>query len=121
MKVVGEIWPKDKGKLNTVVNSVEKGQEGRWLMSCTGHSFSRKETRFALFLSRQMTMYFPSGSNLQHSSKPPFVLNHSPIKSASTDYRNHQRHLVYLTPIFWARGKQQFCDPDQRSSSGGYP
>ena len=51
MKVVGEIWPKDKGKLNTVVNSVEKGQEGQWLMSCTGHSFSRKETRFALFLS----------------------------------------------------------------------
>jgi GTP-dependent phosphoenolpyruvate carboxykinase len=56
MKVVGEIWPKGKGE-NTV-NGIVKGQEGQWLMSCNGHSFSRKETRFALIF--VTTKYFRS-------------------------------------------------------------
>jgi hypothetical protein len=47
MKVVREIWPKGKGG-NTVIG-IAKGQEGQWLMSCTGHSFSKKETRFAFY------------------------------------------------------------------------
>jgi hypothetical protein len=48
LKVIGKIWPKHKAK-NDKLEYHRQGEVGQWLMSCTGRSFSKKETRYEPF------------------------------------------------------------------------